>query len=109
MPKRKKAAKRPTKPLDTLPGKRGRGRPRKVIPSEVSARAYNYRWIFNQVWDRLWPLLSRAQTEEEVIKAFEQGASPYDKQFMPALASLVLKVLRELDFPDEGALVSVGG
>jgi hypothetical protein len=51
------------------------------------------------VWDRLWPLLSSAQTEDEVIKAFQEGASPYDRELMPALASLVLKVVHEAKFP----------
>ena len=40
--------------------------------SEVSGRAYNYRLIFNQTWDRIGERLLKAQTEEEVIQAFEE-------------------------------------
>ncbi len=70
-------------------------------PSEVVGRAYNYRYIFNQVWDRLWPLLSTAQTEEDVTKAFQEGANPYTQEFIPGLASLTLKVVCDPDFPKE--------
>ncbi len=86
-------------PLDMNSPKRGRGRPASVRPSEIRGRADNYRWILNQGWDRLWPLLSKAQTLEEVIKAFQEGASPYAQEFMPALAGLVVKVLHEPKFP----------
>ncbi len=68
-------------------------------PSEIAGRADNNRWILNQVWDRLWPLLSEAQNEEDVIKAFQEGASPYDRAFMPFLSGLVIKVMNEPNFP----------
>ncbi len=68
-------------------------------PSEILGRAGNYRFIFDQVWDRLWPLLSRAHSEAEVIAAFQQGASPYDGQFLPWIGELALRVLREPKFP----------
>ena len=74
-----------------------RGRPPKVRPSEIRGRADNYRWILQQVWDRLWPALSEAQTEDEVIAALK-NASPYDREFTP-WASLVLAVLKERNFP----------
>jgi ribosomal protein L32 len=51
------------------------------------------------VWDRLWPVLSKAQTEEDVIKAVEEGASPYAQQFVPSLSNLILRVVREPKFP----------
>lgn len=86
-------------PLDTASEKRRPGRQAQVRPSEIVGRADNNRWILNQVWDRLWPLLSRAQTEEEVVKAFQEGASPYDRGFMPFLAGLVIKVMKEPKFP----------
>jgi hypothetical protein len=100
MTKRKNTAPKPEKPLDTLSQKRSRGRPRRVIPSETSGRAQNYRGILNQVWDRLWPLLEQAQTEEDVIRAFDERASMYAREFMPALAGLVLEVLRSRRFPE---------
>jgi hypothetical protein len=100
MTKRKKTAPKPKKKLDTFSQKRSRGRPRRVIPSETCGRAQNYRGILNQVWDRLWPLLEQAQTEEDVTKAFEERTSPYAREFMPALAGLVLEVLRDRRFPE---------
>jgi hypothetical protein len=98
MAKRKKVTRKAEMPLDTFPRKRPRGRPRKVIPTEIRGRADNYRGMLNQVWDRLWPLLSQSQTEEDVIRAFDQGASPYTREFVPSLASLVLKIVRERKF-----------
>jgi len=93
-------------PLDTVPEKRRPGRRAQLRPSEIAGRAANNRWILNQVWDRLWPFLSKAQTEEEVVKAFQEvvkafqeGASPYDRGFMPFLAGLIIKVMNEPKFP----------
>lgn len=100
MMKRKKAAPKPGNPLDTFSKKRTRGRPRRVIPSEIKNRADNYRLILNQVWDRLWPLLAQAQTQEDVIGAFNEGARPYAQEFMPALAGLVLEIMRERKFSE---------
>jgi len=99
MLKRKNSPKRPKRTLDTFPEKRGRGRPVRVRFSEIRGRADNYRWIFAQVWDRLWPPLSRADSEQAVIKAFQEGANPYDREFVPGLAGLALRVLREPKFP----------
>jgi hypothetical protein len=86
-------------PLDTFSEKRHRGRPRRVGPSESLGRADNYRFIFDQVWGRLWPRLSQALTDQEVIDAFLESANPYAQEFMPSLASLVLRVIREPKFP----------
>ena len=83
----------------THPEKRGRGRPRRVDPSQTTGRGDNYRGIFNQLWEKLWPPLSQAQSEQDVISAFEQFAQPYTREFMPALAGKVLKVIREPYFP----------
>jgi len=80
MPRRKKVAEEPNKSLDTFPAGRARGRPALIRPSEVMGRAGNYRLIFEQVWDRLWPLLSVAKTEEEVGKAFQKGGNPHPKR-----------------------------
>jgi len=51
-------AEMPKIPLDRVSQKRDRGRPPTVRPSEIRGRADNYRFIFGQVWDRLWPRLS---------------------------------------------------
>ena len=68
-------------------------------PTEIRGRADNYRFIFAQVWDRLWPRLSQVLTDQEVIDAFLGGASPYAQEFVPALANLIFRVLRERKFP----------
>lgn len=96
---RKQTAKMPQIPLDNVSEKRGRGRPETVRPSEIRGRADNNRFIFGQVWDRLWPKLSQAQSDQEVIDAFVEGAQPYAPNFMPGLANLVLRIIREPKFP----------
>lgn len=99
MAKSQKPAKKRARTPGTYPQKRGRGRPRKVDPSETTGRGDNYRGIFEFVWGNLWPHLSQAQTEQDVISAFEQFAQPYTRELMPALAGVVLKVIREPYFP----------
>lgn len=86
------------KPLDKVPGKRGRGRPG-VRPSTILGRAENCRSVLDHVWGRLWPPLSQARTDQDVIDAFSEGASPYAQDFVPNFANLILKVLREPKFP----------
>jgi hypothetical protein len=98
MPKRTKQALKPKNPLDTVSGKRGRGRPG-VRASEIVGRATNYRWILEQLWKRLAGPLLKAQTEEEIIRAFRENASPYEQEFVPVLAPLILRVLNEPKFP----------
>jgi hypothetical protein len=98
MTKRKKPAPELQKPLDMVSGKRRRGRPG-IRASEVFGRAQNYRWILEQVWQRLREPLSQARTEEEIIRAFADNASPYEREFVPALAPLILQVLHDPKFP----------
>jgi hypothetical protein len=78
---------------------RGRGRPPKIRSSEVYGRAEHWRGVLEQVWHRLWPLLSKAHSEGEVTKAFQDGAAPYDQYFVPGLSALTLRVLRESTLP----------
>lgn len=78
---------------------RGPGRPPKIRSSEVYGRAENWRGVLAEVWDRLWPLLSNAHSEDEVTRAFQDGASPYDGNFAPGLSALTLQVLRESTLP----------
>ena len=99
MQSRKKAAPKLKKPFDTYSGKRGRGRPPSVPASWVFGRASNYRVMLEYVWPRLREPLLRAQTDEEVTKAFTENAAPYVNQFVPTLAPLILRVLREPKFP----------
>ena len=69
-------------------------------PSWIAGRAYNLRLILQQVWDRLWPLLSQAQTEQEVAQALETSA-PYATAFKAAAPGFILQVLRDKKFPKE--------
>jgi hypothetical protein len=57
------------------------------------------RGIFNLIGDALYPLLSGAQTDQDVIRAFEKTAPGDGREFMPALASLVLQVAHGGHFP----------
>jgi hypothetical protein len=98
MTKRTRDAKELRKPLDTVSGKRGRGRPG-IRPSLILGRAESCRTVLDQVWDRLWPLLSQARSEQGVTDAFLEGAKPYAQDFVPNFANLILRVLREPKFP----------
>jgi hypothetical protein len=95
----KKTSEIDKKALDTFSQKRGRGRPTDLRFTEIVGRADHFRWILDEVWERLWPLLSRANCEEEVTKAFQEGASQCAEQFVPFLSALTLQVLREKTFP----------
>ncbi len=99
MLKRKKLAKKPTKPLDTISGRRGRGRPRRVRPSEIRGRGDNYRFIFGEIWNRLREPLLQVTTEKEITRVFDEYARPYTQEFVPALNALILKVIRDPKFP----------
>ena len=68
-------------------------------PKDILGRADNNRWILDQLWDTFWPLLSTAGGEDEITKAFQEGAGPYANQFVPAFSALVVDVLREKNFP----------
>lgn len=84
--------------LDSWRKKPRRGRRARMRASELRGRADNYRWIFDQVWERLWPLVSKAESEEEVRNALEEGANPYHREFM-SFAPLAFKILGERRFP----------
>jgi hypothetical protein len=102
MKRPRKVAKRPKTVLDSVGEKRGRGRPPNIPASWIVGRASNYRMMLDGVWDRLWPLLSKVQNEEDVARAFQQSGNPYDREFVP-LAGFVLPVLRETRFPKRRA------
>jgi hypothetical protein len=99
MRNRKKLLKKPQKPLDAFSQKRGRGRPRKVRPSEIQGRAQNYRKIFGEIWGRLREPLLQATTEKEVTCVFDDPSIPYTQEFVPALNALILKVIHDPKFP----------
>ena len=79
--------------------KRRRGRPTDLRYSEIYGRAQNLQFNLNQVWDRLWPLLSQANNEQQVAQAFQNGANPYDREFTP-YAALALRAKQETTFPN---------
>jgi hypothetical protein len=76
-----------------------RGRPPTIRAPEVYGRAENFRDNLAEVWDRLWPLLSNTRSEEEVTKAFQDGARPYAQNFVPDLSALTFQVLQEPTLP----------
>jgi len=96
MPKRKKVRKETEIPLDTILRKKGRGRPG-VIRSEIVGRADNYRGIFSTIWNTVGKRLLEAESEENVVKAFE--SEPHYKSEFTSIAALILKVVREKEFP----------
>jgi hypothetical protein len=122
--KRKRAAKKFSKPLDKVSAKRlprllkaeqgknqgaqgqarystgkPRGRPPTIPRSWVTGRAYNYKIQLGQVWPRLQGSLLEAQTEEEVERAFENNGQPYAQNFVPAMASDILALIHDSKFP----------
>ena len=97
MAKPKKAQENAKNPLDRFSTKRGRGRPVKIGRSTVVGRAANYRGILAMIWDELEGPLLKAQTEDEVVKAF-QIAQPGGHEF-PSLAPVILKAIRDPNFP----------
>ena len=96
---RKDSPKVTKKPVDAIPEKGGRGRPRLCRYSEIIKRAQNYRGIFTGIWDRLSVALLAARNEEEVTEAFRSHAQPNSNEFVPRLAKDILEVLREKKFP----------
>jgi hypothetical protein len=81
---------------------RRRGRPTDLRYPEIYGRAQNFQLILNQVWIRLWPLLSQSATEEEVVKALRNGAEPYAEQFLP-YAAIALEAKQDKTFPKRDA------
>jgi hypothetical protein len=97
--KRRQQRKFAKRPLDKVSEKARRGRPPKVRVNDITGRAYNNGYIFGQIWDRLWPLLSKAKTEQEVENAFEEGAGSYHNRLQGWSSSLMLDILHDPKFP----------
>lgn len=97
MTKQNKGSETSNNPVDRFSPKRGRGRPPKVSASAIAGHAYNNRGILQNIWNQLWPALSDAQTDHEVVKAF-QDAAPGESNFTP-YAQLILTVLKDSKFP----------
>lgn len=98
MKKPKQTGREAKNPLDMVTEKPHRG-PKPAFPSRwVFGRAGNYRVSLEEEWDRLWPRLSQAQTEDDVISAFREVYT-YEHELMPHQAPVILKVLMERSFP----------
>lgn len=99
----KKIQKRPKnakKELDAFSQKRPVGRPYRVRASEVAGRSYNLRLQFSQIWNTVGESLIRAQTEEDVVKAFDLAGQYWRNEFdRPGIRSLIVKILQDPKFP----------
>lgn len=93
------AAKNTKIPLDKVLDKRDRGRPAQMPASEIRGRADHYGDILAGLWDGLWPVLQKAQTDQDVIDAFEKNPTLDTRKFVPNLANLIFRVLHERKFP----------
>lgn len=99
MQKRHKLPRKPEKALDAFSEKRRRGRPEKIPRSWIIGRAPNYRTSLEYVWPKLSGPLLAANTDEQVIEAFEQYAQPYANNFVPSFASDILALIHDPHFP----------
>src|SRR5215469_16412300 len=81
---------------------RRRGRPTSLRYDQIYGRAKDLRFILNQVWGRLWPLLTAANSEAEVVEAFRNGSNPYAERFLP-YASIMLAAKQDVTFPKRSA------
>src|SRR5580704_6436648 len=98
MAKRTKTSRKAQKPIDTFSEERGRGRPQRVIPSEILGRAENYQGIFRQIWKDVGKPLQEARTEPKILEILEKGGTQIISEFRP-IADLILRVLRDRKFP----------
>jgi hypothetical protein len=97
--KRSKASQMANLAIDRFSEKRERGRPRKIQPHWVRGRADNYRYVFNQIWDRVGPHLVKSKTRDDVLASFrETDIGGYALEFV-RMADFILKIVQELDFP----------
>src|SRR5690242_9276499 len=100
MAERKRTKKKPEKGLDTFSQKRPAGRPWRARASEVAGRSYNLRLQFSQIWNIVGESLLRAQTEEDVVKAFDSAGQYWRNEFGPGrIPSLILTILCDPKFP----------
>lgn len=72
---------------------------RRRLWARKSDQKRRYRQVFGEIWERLQGPLLRARTAEEAIQAFAEAASRYPEYFVPTLAPLILKVVRDREFP----------
>lgn len=80
--------------------KPGRGRPAKVESSLIVERANHFHGNLARVWNTLGPLLTAAESETDIARAFETGANPYIGPIVwPALFPLVLEIVHDPKYP----------
>jgi len=85
--------------IDRFSEKREIGRPRKIQPNWVRGRADNYRYVFNQIWDRVGPRLVKAETRDDVLASFREAEiGGYELEFV-RMADLMLQIVKDTDFP----------
>jgi hypothetical protein len=97
--KSKQSQKNTEIPIDKVSRKKPRGRPPKIQPSWVRGRADNYRYTFGLIWPHIWPGLSTAQTQRDVIQSLtRQEVGPYALELIQ-MADLILQVVRDPKFP----------
>jgi hypothetical protein len=97
--KEERARKKHKFPIDRFSEKQPRGRPRKIQPAWVRGRADSYRQVFDLFWQHVWPDLSKATTQQDVIQSFsrpEVGGYALD---LIRLADLILLVVTDQQFP----------
>ncbi len=98
MRKREKYGKKSKKTLDTVLGKRERGRPPLVPAAAVRSCADNYRILLETGWNNLGAPLLAAQNEQEVADALRSTLLGYPHE-ISRLAPLILQVRKERNFP----------
>lgn len=78
-----------------------RGRKPIVSREQVQYREASYREILGApgVWARLWPLLRSAPDSGSVTDAFHAALVPDAHTFVPHVAEVILKVIRDERFP----------
>ena len=98
MKKREKYGKKTKNALDTVFGKRKRGRPSWVPAALVRSCADNYRELLERGWNDLEGPLMVAQTEHEIADALRRAPLGYPHE-LSMLAPLILKVRNDPKFP----------
>ena len=88
------------KELDKVsPRRLPRGRPSEIVAREIEGRSQKFRYIFDQVWDSLSPMLLQAQTVQQVEYAFTSAASTYYNKSEIWDSNLVLRIINDPKFP----------
>jgi hypothetical protein len=87
--------------IDKVSGKRGPGRPRKIQPSWVRGRADNLRAVLDLFWQHVWPSLSKAETQKDVIQSFSRAEVGSYALDLVRLSDLILRVVRDPKFPKQ--------